>query len=182
MARFISRSPKFSAGVRGEIREDFATGQHRIVQTALEARFDRRVPTDYEKEIGAAHFSFPGVPEDRDTRTDVSPFSRISGFDSEQARVQNGWTEDEETLVVESLRSHPQYGSMLLEVEEPRRPAPWAGYDALAPDRIALAVQATGVDVREVIAYEQENENREAVLADLELLLEDEPSPVTVEA
>jgi hypothetical protein len=182
LARFISRHPKYSVGVRSEVVDHFASGEKHVAIRGLEARFNRRLTTDYEKEVGVSTFKFPGIPEDRDTRSDVAGFSRISCFDTEQAKAEQGWTDDEHELVLAKLRTHPQYGQELVEVMQPKRPAPWAGYDNLSPAKIADAVALTGVPVAEVIAYEQENEAREEVLADLELLLEDEPAEEIVSA
>lgn len=170
MARFVSRYGKYSHGVREEIAEQYARGT-RIIQRPLEAQFDERGLTDFEKETAAQRLSFHGLPEDKETGHDVSPYSRLSLFDSEQARKHFRWTDEEHDLVVETLRESGMNGIEFIEVDQPKRPAPWNGYDNLtdAEQIIELAI-ATETPIADVLAYELENQKREEVIAALEEL------------
>lgn len=172
MARFVSRYAGYSHGVREEIAEQFSRGT-RIIQRSLEAQFDRRGLTDYEKELAARELSFHGLPEDKDTGENVSPMSRLSLFDSEQAQKHFRWTDEEHDLVVQTLRESERLGLDYIEVAQPKRPAPWSGYDKLTDvDQIVELTIATETSPADVIAYERENEDREEVIAALEALLE----------
>lgn len=183
MARFVSRIAKLSVGIRDEVSEHYATGQSKVLIPGLEAKFEPRGLTEYEYERGINDLNHRGLPEDRDTGREVSPRSRIGLFDSKRAQLDHGWSDEEHDLVVEGLRSSDLLGNEFIEVETPKRPAPWSGYDRLNAKQVLAAVEATGVDPREVLAYELENQARESVLKELELLLEDEvEQDVVIEA
>lgn len=184
MSRFIARYGKYSHGIRSEVAEQFAQGT-RVIVRGLEAKFDTRGVTEYEKELALKNLSFHGQLEDRIEGGKVSPVSRISVFDSRATQEHLEWTDEEHDLVVEKLRKSPMNGVEFFEAEEPRRPAPWNGYDELEDvDRILTAVEVTGVDPAGVIAYERENADREEVIEALEDLVgNDETEPdVTINA
>lgn len=183
MARFVAYGARYSHGVQGEIAEPFATGR-RILQRTLEAQFDARGITEYEVEQGAKALQIHGLPEDRIEGGEVSPRSRLSVFDSALAALEQNWSDVEHDLVVEKLRTSDRYGLDFVEIEQPKRPAPWNGYDKLEDaEKIAELTIATESDPKEVIAYERENEAREDVLAELEALLGDTDDPeVTINA
>ena len=183
MARFVARFRSYSHGVRPGIVEHIAPGQTRPVVRELEAKFDHRGLTEYEKEVALQKLRFPGLPEDKDTRTDVSPISRLSVFDSERARKTFGWSEEEEALVVQTLRESHLNGVEFFEVEQPKRPIPWNGYDELEIEKVLEAVEITGINPAEVLAYERENQAREElVLALAELAGEDVDEQIVVQA
>lgn len=184
MARFISRYARLRLGVRSEVSEQFSQGT-RVIVRGLAAQFDTRGVTDYEKELALKKLSFHGQLEDRIEGGKMSPVSRIAVFDSRAAQAIEGWTDEEHDIVVEKLRKSGKNGVSFFEVEEPKRPAPWKGYDELEDtERILAAVDATGVDPVEVIAYERENADREDVIAALEALLpaDVQESDVTINA
>lgn len=183
MARFVSRYQRYSHGVREEIAETFSRGT-RVLQRPLEAQFDPRGLTDYEKETAAGKLHFHGLPEDADTGIDVSPMSRMSLFDSEEAKKQYRWSDEEHDLVVDTLRESDRNGLDFIEVETPKRPAPWNGYDKLTDaEQIAKLTIATETPVETVLAYERENENRDDVIAALEEISEGtEEKPVVIDA
>lgn len=172
MARFVARYRAYSHGVREEIAEQFARGT-RVIQRSLEAQFDPRGLTDFEKESALEQLHFHGLPKDRDTDVNVSGMSRMSLFDSEAAQKHFRWTDEEHDLVVQTLRESDRLGLDYIEVATPKRPAPWNGYDKLTdPEQIVELTIATETSVENVLAYERENENREDVIAALEEVLE----------
>ena len=194
MARFVSRYAAYSHGVREEISELTPLGR-RVLQRSLEAQFDPRGLKDEEKQEAARRLSFHGLPESPDTASlefgvDLSPFSRLSLFDSEKAQKHFKWTDEETDLVVETLRDSEMNGIEFVEVTPVRAKAPWASYDKLvdAEQIVELAI-ATETPIADVIAYERENQNREDLLVALRDLLDDEQgdevedeSPITIEA
>lgn len=176
MARFVSRYAKYSHGVRDEISEAFSRGT-RIVEKGLEAQFDQRGLTDFEKETGAKELSFHGLPENKETGQNVPATSRLSLFDSAKTAKQLRWTPDEEKLVVDTLRESDRYGLDYIEVSQPKRPAPWNGYDKLTDiEQIVELTIATETSPADVIAYERENDNREDLITELEQLGATDPA------
>lgn len=168
---------KYSVGIRSTVVEHYATGQQKTVIEGLEAQFENKGLTDQEVEIGLKTFNWPGLPEDRETGTLVSPISHLSVFDSESARKQYGWSDEDENLVVQTLRSNSGLGREFIEVEVPKAPAPWAGYDKLeSADKIAEIALATETKLADVIAYELENRDREDVIDVLRDLLDSDDS------
>lgn len=181
--RFVARYANYSHGVREEIVEQFARGT-RVIQKPLQAQFDTRGLTDFEKETAASQLSFHGLPKDEESDSDVLPYSRLSLFDSEAAQKQNRWTDEEHDLVVNTLLESDRLGIDYIAVESPKRPAPWNGYDKLTDaEQIVELTLATETPVADVLTYERENENREEVIAALEEILEEgTPSAVVIDA
>lgn len=183
MARFVSRYAKYSHGVREEIVQQFSRGTQ-IVQGGLEARFDPLGLTEYEKEQALERLAFHGLPEHSDTAIEVSPVSRLSLFDSEAAKKELRWDDEEHDLVVETLRASDRNGLDFIEVDAALRPAPWNTYDNLTdPEKIVELATEIGVPITDVLAYERENENREDVVTALEEALDPaDTSAVVIDA
>jgi hypothetical protein len=188
LARFVSKYANYSHGVRSEIVEQIAPGQTRVLVVPLEAKFESSGHnlSDQEVEVGQAKLSFTGLPEDRDTESLVHPRSRMSCFDSEQAKKQNRWSQEDHDLVVETLRESEMLGVEFVELEQPARLAPWKGYDKLeSAKKIVELVEAIEINPAEVLAYELENAARADVIAALEGLLgaeSSEEAEVVIEA
>lgn len=176
MARFASRYAAYSHGVRDEIAEQFSRGT-RIIEKGLQAQFDPRGMTDFERESAAKQLSFHGLPEDKETGRDVEVYSRLSLFDSAWAAKQNKWTPEEEQLVVETLRESERFGIDYIELTQPKRPAPWGGYDKLTDiEQIVELAIATETPIADVLAYELDNQKREDLIALLEELGATDPA------
>ncbi len=176
MARFVAKYAKYSVGIRDAEVEHFATGREHVIQRGLEAQFEQGEASDYEVEIAVKSFSFTGLPEDREVGGNVHPRSRVGSFDSEVAKKRLEWTEEEHELILKELRSSDSYGVEFIEVEVPRRPAPWGGYDKLTDsEKVVDIAIATETDLAEVLAYERENLDRADVVSALESLLDEEP-------
>ncbi|GIV03974.1 MAG: hypothetical protein KatS3mg015_2804 [Fimbriimonadales bacterium] len=163
-ARFISRYGAFSVGVQSQITENFATGKQRVIQKRIDANFHNRLVTDEDFAVALGAFQFPGLPEDFDTNSHVSPRYRVSVWDSEWARENEGWTDEEIDLIIETLRRDPGLGTDFIELTPRPTEAPWPTYDESDLETIIAVVQATGIDPERVIAYERENANRKEVL------------------
>jgi hypothetical protein len=183
LARFVAYGANYSHGVRSEISEPTATGV-RVTRRGLEAQFEPRGLTDYDLEqILKSTVALHGLPEDSLEGGEISPRSRLGVFDSRKAAESLEWTDEDHDLVVEKLRASSENGLRFIEILAPKRPAPWNGYDNLdSAERILAAVDATGVDPAEVIAYERENADREEVIAALTELLPEEELAITIDA
>jgi hypothetical protein len=154
------------------------------VQRGLEAQFDPMGLTEYEKEQALERLSFHGLPMNSDTETEVSPVSRLSVFDSEAAKKEKRWDDEEHDLVVQTLRESDRNGLDFIEVDAKVRPAPWKTYDNLTdPEKIVELATEIGVPITDVLAYERENENREDVVTALEEALDPaDASAVVIDA
>lgn len=165
MARFVSSHRNFSMGVRAHVPAHLGPdGKMVPEQTELSADFTPDLRNDDDTALALASLNFRGLPIYEDGRP-VQPHFRISVFDSEYARLQNGWTEDDEALVIDALRSGGQLGSMYVEFVPAPADKPWNGYDELTDAKriveLALAIDA---DLVKVEQYERENRNRVDVL------------------
>jgi hypothetical protein len=103
-------------------------------------------------------------------------------FDSEIAKMQNGWTDEDEALVVQTLRGG-QHGAMYVEVVPVAAEKPWNGYDELdKAERVVELALAIGADLEKVAQYEAENQNRPGVIAALQDAIEEAGETIVVSA
>ena len=171
--RFVAKIRNYSHGVRDEEFEFVAAPggrmEKRITQRGLEAQFSPRGLTAYEIEQGKTQLQHKGLPEDKDTRIEVQPTSRLSFFDSEVAQRENRWTDEERDIVEQALLNSTAHGQEFIYVPTPARPEPWPGYDKLSVDQILEAINLGVVDVdyNEVVAYERENAARDELITEL---------------
>lgn len=164
-ARFVSRYGNYSVGVRHRIAEHYGTGEEKVLQRRLDADFERNIVTDEDLAVAVSTFHFPGLPEDFDTNTNISPRYRVSVWDSEYAREVQGLSDEDVDLCISSLREDMNNGSEFVEVTVQPMSAPFPTYDDLTNvDEILAVVRIAGLDPEVVAAYEAENQNRESVL------------------
>lgn len=154
----------------------------KVVQQGIIAEFEQGLITEYELELGYKHLGpFKGLPTYEDEVTTVSPRKLIRVYDTDQRAEAEHWTKKTHEFVDEFLRNHELNGTNFIIVETPKRPAPWPAYDKLTgktadelaalAERIALKVIEDEYDPAEVLAYERDNANRDAVTAALEHLV-----------
>lgn len=169
MARFVSSHRNYSHGVRPHVAAHLGPdGKMVPEQRELSADFSPDLRNEEDTAVALASLKFLGLPIYEDGRP-VAPHYRISVFDSEIARLQNGWTEEEEALVVEALHKSGHEGSMFVEVVPVPTDKPWNGYDELSDaDRIVELALAIGADLQQVASYERENKNRPGVISAVE--------------
>lgn len=165
-ARFISRYGKPSIGVQSLIKESYATGQSKVLKKRIDANFHNSLVTDEDFAVALSSFHFPGLPFSEETQSHVSPRYRTSVWDSEWARANEGWTDDEIALIIEKLRS--RVGPELLELSIPKAGAPFPTYDECKPEEILQILKVAGIPAEKAIAYEKENANRADLLKKLE--------------
>lgn len=164
-ARFISRYGAPSVGIRHQITEHYGTGKQKVLQSRIDANFQHHLVTDADFAVALATFQFPGLPEDFDTNSNISPRFRVSLWDSEWARENEGFTDEEIDLIIETLRRDPGYGTDFIELTKAPSKAPFPTYDELQDlEKILEIVRVAGLDPEAVIAYEEENQNRAAVV------------------
>jgi hypothetical protein len=169
MARFVSSHRNYSHGIRGHVAAHLGPdGKMVPEQRDLSADFTPDLRNDDDTAFAMSNLKFRGLPIFEDGRP-VEPHYRISVFDSEIAKLQNGWTDDEEALVVEGLRTRGPIGQMYVEYVPEPAAKPWNGYDELEdPARIVELAKAIDADFAAVLQYEKENKARGTVIEALE--------------
>jgi hypothetical protein len=173
--RFVSKYAKYMFNVRSPITEHYATGQSKVIQSALVAVFDIALVNGDERALARQHFSFNGFAQEQDLVTVVEPDARISAFDSRLAQAEHGWTDEERELVEsELIENAKRLPEDLIVVEEIRLDPPWPSYDRFGGTAKQLAdkIEEDGYDFAEVLAYERENQNRPEVVTVLEHALD----------
>jgi hypothetical protein len=169
MARFVSSHRNYSHGVRNGVPAHLGPDGRMVPeQTELSADFTPDLRTDEDTALAMASLQFRGLPIFEDGRP-VPPNYRISVFDSEVAKLKNGWTDEDEEQVIEALRHGGPIGTMYVEVLPVAAEKPWNGYDELTDaDRIVELALAITADLTKVAQYERENKARADVLAALD--------------
>lgn len=169
MARFVSQSLNFTHGVR-DGQEEYLGHNGKMVPEVrgLEAVFQHGLLNPSDIAAARSGLKFRGTVQDEAGR-EIEPLGRLSAFDTELAAIQNGWTPDEEELVVQTLRESPSNGSDFLEIIPTAAAKPWPGYDDVeTPERIVEIALDIGADLKQVIAYEVANRNAAPVVNALE--------------
>ena len=182
MARFVSPHRNFSVGVRSHKPSYLGpTGKMVPEVPELSAEFTPDLRTAEDTALAKSVFTFRGMPIYEDG-SEIDPSFRISVFDSEVAKLQNGWTDEDEALVIEKLRATVGSGGCA-EVIPAKAEKPWNGYDAVSdPDKIVELALAIDADLSQVEQYERENLNRDSVLAALQSAVSERDETITVSA
>lgn len=181
MARFVSPHRNFSVGVRSH-RPSYLGQDGKMVPEVPELRadFTPDLRTAEDTALAKSAFTFRGMPIYEDG-SEIDPSFRISVFDTEVAKLQNFWTDDDEALVIAALRANQ--GSGCIEVIPAAADKPWNGYDELAdPDRIVELAIAINADLAQVEQYERENLNRDKVLEAVQAAIAAQDESITVSA
>lgn len=178
MARFVSQYLKFSHGVRDGVESHMGLdGRMTATVRALEAEFTHNGATTKDALVAKSTLKFTGVPQD-EAGNDIDPAYRISVFDSEAAKLANGWTDEEEALVVETLRASGDNGRAFCEILPEPIEAPWPNYDSTDPEEIVKVAGLINADLELALAYEKENQKRPGVIDALTEALYVEPTEV----
>lgn len=139
-------------------------GEQLPFERGLSADFSPDLRTPEDDALAKSTFEFNGLAI-YENGQHVDPSYRISVFDSEVMKLKNGWTDEEEALVVETLRHNGPIGQMYVEVLPVAASKPWNGYDELDDaDRIMELALGINADLDQVAAYEKQNQNRSDVL------------------
>jgi hypothetical protein len=163
-ARFLARYGNFSVGVQSLVREHFGTGESRVLKPRIDAQFQHALVTDEDLAVAVQSLHFPGLPFDNDLNQNVSPRFRLSVWDSEWARVNEGFSEEQIEQIIEKLRQDSGLGVDFIEVAAKRAAEPFPNYDTLAVEAILDIVGVANLDPEVVVAYEVENQNRKELV------------------
>jgi hypothetical protein len=183
MARFVSPHRNYSHGVRSERAAHLGPDGVMVPEVSrLSADFTPDLRTDEDIALAKSTFTFRGLPIWENGQT-VDPTYRISVFDSEVAKMQNGWSDADEAEVVEALRHNGPIGTMYVEFVPVAPEIPWPGYDDLSDvERIVDLAVGINADLDKVLAYERVNQDRPEVLAALEAAQADANETIIVSA
>ena len=183
MARFVSQHREFAHGVRpGKEAHLGPDGVMVPEQRELIANFSPDLRTDADLALALSTFTFRGLPIYENGK-EVSPAMRVSVYDSEVARLQEGLTEGEEELIVAALRSSSHLGTAFVESVPVAALKPWNGYDDVTDaDRVVELALAIDADLAQVLQYERENASRPEFVAALKEAIDSADETIVVSA
>jgi hypothetical protein len=168
--RFISKWGRFGVQIRPQLQEAYATGMARVIQEPVYAMFYPGKLTPDERQMAVTHWTFNGFYQEQDEVTVVAPDYRIGCFDSREAQIESGWS-DELRIEVENelVRLAGLYDDVMVVPEITLSP-PWPRYDEFkgGPKVLVRKLIEEGYDLEEVLAYERQSQNRELVVEELE--------------
>lgn len=158
--RYVSRSPKYSVGI-GEPEMAQVNGLLFENKPKKLAKFQQGLALQHEVEAALKAFTFRGLPDG------VPPETMVSVFDTRDYQKQAKLTDEEREALEQHLETLPSFGADYIRVEELRAPKPWPSYDEDSVEDIVEAIDRFKFDADAVRRYEQENENRDELLAAL---------------
>lgn len=158
--RYVSRSPKYSIGVK---EGEFTQINGMLVEQSPKrlAKFTQGLALDHEVEAALKAFTFHGLPDG------VPPETMISVLDTRDYQKQNDLSDEEREEIERKLEANPSFGTDYIRVEELRAPKPWPSYDDDSVDEIASAIERFQFNPDDVRRYEQENLNRPELIEKL---------------
>lgn len=182
-ARFVSPHRNYGMGIRPHKPAHLGPDGVMVPeQSELFAEFTPDLRTDADTILAKSTFSFRGLAI-YENGQHVDPTYRISVFDSEFAKLQNGWSDEDEALVIKTLREKGPIGQMYVEAIPVAADLPWNGYDELSDiDRILDLAVGINADLESVLKYERENQNREDVVAALQAAIAEDSETIIVSA
>jgi len=169
--RCIAKYRTYGVQIRPHITEAFATGAVVTKQEQVIAMFEPYKLTHDERELALASFGFNGFMQEMDEATVVPPDYRLSVFDSRQAQMDHGWSDEfRQEVERELLRVNDQTADFIIAPEIHFNP-PWPRYNDYdgPPSALVRKLVDEGYDLAEVLAYEVSDDGlgREKVIAAL---------------
>lgn len=169
MPRYISKARAFKKAVVKAhmqlVNTQYGPEMREVTQPII-ALFRQGGATPRELELAKERFRFRGVAEGED------PLWRISIYDTDEEARAHNWSPELKAQIEQALDAgqSPDY----FKVEKDPAKKPWPLYDETAPEDIEGLALSTGVPIVDVMAYEEENQNRPKVLKVLRELLDKE--------
>lgn len=185
---FVSKHARFVHGIRNEESEiiRLASGREQlsIIVPPLNAEFINQGNLSYaEREEAFRLFGDPregafgaipsmqtglmgGIAYDAyEPQFALSKFDTDTDIDYVQARAHTAEARREIKELFESrLMTSPENGIGMVRIQARKMEKPWPAYDETPAERVARTAQTMGFDLDLVLAYEAENQNREAVV------------------
>jgi hypothetical protein len=113
---------------------------------------------DNEKEAAEEHFNFHGLTQHIDEATPSDPAYRLSVFDLDEAAEREGWDEEAQELVKETLlRKAERSPQSILIITSTPIEAPFPAYDSFEgdPEQLVIKLIEDGFDLERVLHYER---------------------------
>jgi hypothetical protein len=173
--RFLSKFGQFALQVRGEERENYASGASKVTQMQVIAKFEPGGCNSEERELAIRRWRFNGQLQEMDEVTSIQPDYRIGLFDSVIAQSDSQWPDELRKEVERKLIDHSERFEDVMLVPHIGPEPPWPRYDAYngTPAQLLRKLTDEGHDLHQVLAYERENQNRERVVEAISSLLDD---------
>jgi hypothetical protein len=168
--RFLSKYGRWGVSVRRPIEEHYATGMSQTIQAAVNAMFHEGGMTPEERELALSRWTFEGSYQEQDEVHIVPPDYRIGIFDSEQAQIENGWSDEIRVEVENHLIRHSERFEDVLVVPRVSISPPWPRYDDYGGKPAALVRKLVdeGHNLDAALTYERAVQNRPEVIAAIE--------------
>lgn len=94
---------------------------------------------------------------------------RVGRYDTDERAALYGWDAETKAAVEANLRKKDGYGVDFIESVPPAQQAPWPNYNRFSSvEKILERVVEDGYDPNHVLAFEQENKNRQEIVAALQ--------------
>jgi hypothetical protein len=173
--RFLSKHGRFCTSVQREINESYATGAVQTVQPQIVAQFHEGGMRPEERELALRTWTFEGSYQELGEVATVPPDYRIGVFDSEQAQLENGWSDEIRERVEQHLVRHAQRFEDVLVMPATMIPPPWPRYDDYTGTPAALVRKLVdeGHSLDAVLTYEKATQKREEIILALEDAISD---------
>ena len=174
--RFISQYGRYGVQLRPMIQEAYATGMAKVIQEPLYAFFHPYEITNEERDLALRTWGdWPGSYQQLDEVTLVAPDHRIGLFDSYKAQADYGWSEEEREYVEQQLIEYANRWVDIVQVPPTFIEPPWPNYAEFKGTAAALARKLVeeGHDLEQVLAYEEQTQNRPKVVEAINELLID---------
>jgi hypothetical protein len=123
------------------------------------AKFRQGGATAAETALALSRFQIKGLGERE------NPARRLSIYDTDEAARAENWTPELKAEIEQSLLSG--VGQFYFQLEVPRVDLPWPAYATADPEDVVRTAGLVGVSLEHVLAYETENANRPAVVAEI---------------
>lgn len=176
--RFVASYAGYVHVARPEVVEHFGTGEKKVLERQLQAEFEHKLVDNDLYALALESFKLTGGHLSSATMMEIPPRYRLSGWDSARAQATNGWTDEELKVVLDSLRSSSENGSVYVELPFVPAEAPFPNYDEMSPEKVLEVVQLTGYDPEKVADYEAEHKNRQGLIE--KLLKAEKPEPAVI--
>lgn len=172
--RYLSKWGRYGVQVRPQLVEAYANGLIRILQEPIYAIFEPHATRPEERDMAVAYFTFEGYYQEQDEATVFPPDHRIGVYDTEQAQLDGGWSDEVRLEVEAELRRIAERFNYLLEVPATFVAPPWPRYEDYkgTPAALVRKLVDEGYDIYEVMEYERATLNREPVIEALQAALD----------
>jgi hypothetical protein len=182
--RFVSRYGRYGIQLRPRIEEAYATGQSKVIQESIWANFSPDILNHIDRETAVKTWAnWNGSYQEMDEVTTIPPDYRIGVYDSDDAAMREGWSEETHRWVDEQLVDFVNRFNDIAVVPKTLLDPPWPKYDTYKGTVPALMRKLVdeGYDLEKVLAYEEAVQGRGKYIEALRDLIENPESREALE-